>query len=87
VCSSDLVDTVNDTVQKVHIPTDTTLVTSDHLAKKQERDERINAFIETVKKGEKITLSFEDNLRMALQNVEELVQDIVQEIFKEANNG
>lgn len=82
-----IVDTVNDALKKIYVPSDATSITSDHLAKKQERDERINAFIETVKKGEKITLSFEDNLRMALQNVEEPVQDIVQEIFKEANNG
>ena len=38
-------------------------VTEEHLIKNEERDERINAFVESLKTNKNISLSFEDNLR------------------------
>jgi len=46
----------------IDIPTDYTLLSDNHLVLKAERDSRIKAFVETIKKNGKLSLSFIDNL-------------------------
>ena len=53
----------------IDIPTDYTLLTDNHLSIKAERDSRIRAFVETIKKNGKLSLSFTDNLdKFILEN-------------------
>lgn len=74
-------------VDSHEIAYDSKMVTANHLEDKIKRDSRIDAFIETVKKGGKFTLSFEDNLREALGQENLEVKEIVNELYQEATNG
>jgi hypothetical protein len=50
------------TVQWVGIPIQQDVITREHIAKKEERDERLTAFIEKLDSDYEIGLSFEQNL-------------------------
>lgn len=50
------------TIQWVNIPIQQDVITREHIAKKEERDERLTAFIEKLDSDYEIGLSFEQNL-------------------------
>ncbi len=64
------------TIEAIELPNDRTLLTDSHLKEKKDRDSRIDSFIQTVKNNGKMTLSFEDNLRKAMETGG-LSQDII----------
>ena len=69
------------TVEAVYLPINLEAVSRDHLDKAQERDERIEAFIEALSQDWTITLSFEENLERFFeknkvrQSVKQLIYD------------
>lgn len=78
-----VVDTDTENIQKFTLANDKDFLTVDYLIASQERENRIDSFIETVKKGGKISLSFEDNLREELPKVSLEIQGVIQELFQE----
>lgn len=79
------IDTDAEVIEKIPIPEDKSVLTDNHISEKKERDNRITSFIETVRKHGKLSLSFMDNLRkaMELNQIEPDVIDIIEEIAKE----
>jgi DNA repair exonuclease SbcCD nuclease subunit len=78
-----IVDTDTMSIEAVSVPHSAEYLKSDHLEEKQKKDERITAFIETIKKGNKVSLSFEDNLKIALVGLDKSIIDVVEELFAE----
>lgn len=52
------------TVKAVYLPCDEKAITSEHLEKQEQRENRLNAFISRVNTDWKATMSFEDNLQL-----------------------
>jgi hypothetical protein len=67
------------TVKQVFLPIEEGVVSREHLVVKEERDQRIDAFIEKLGGEYSISLSFEDNLESFKQanNVEKPIMDII----------
>jgi len=63
-------------IEAINLPNDVALLTDSHLKEKKDRDSRIDSFIQTVKKNGKMTLSFEDNLKKAMET-SGLSQDVI----------
>ena len=49
-------------VEKVLLPFDKDVIDRNHIDRQQERDSRVDAYVEHLQKGYEIGLSFEDNL-------------------------
>ncbi len=85
------VDTESGTVEWIEIDDPAMLVTDAYLKKEQERNSRIEAFVESVKKSGQVSLSFMDNLNERIQeNHQEIGEDaldIIQEITEEMEAG
>lgn len=60
-------------------------LTRDHLKKKEERNERIETFIESLKTKRNISLNYEENLRIVLKdkNVKKETKEIIEELLLE----
>ena len=83
------IDTDTGEIERIYIPEDKSVLTDNHISEKKERDNRITSFIETVKKHGRLSLSFTDNLRkaMELNQIEPEVITIIEEIAKEKEDG
>lgn len=62
VCTDD------ESVEPIYIPDTTKMVDDAYLRAEEQREERITAFVECIKKNGKITLSIIDNLKNAMKN-------------------
>lgn len=72
------VDTDKGIVEWIEIEDRAVLVTDEYLRKEEERSDRIEAFVESVKKSGQISLSFIDNLNERIEeNREELSEDVI----------
>jgi predicted phosphodiesterase len=69
----------DNTVQQVFLPIEEGVISRVHLEQKEERDERISAFVEKLSGEYETSLSFEENLEafMKVNNVEKSVQEII----------
>jgi predicted phosphodiesterase len=67
------------TIEWVNIPIQKDVISREHITHKEERDERIDAFISKLDTDFKAELSFEDNLEMFFQQNE--IRDSVREII------
>jgi DNA repair exonuclease SbcCD nuclease subunit len=69
----------DNTVQQVFLPIEEGVVSRIHLEQKEERDERISAFVEKLQGEYETSLSFEDNLSefMKVNNVDKTVREII----------
>lgn len=78
-----ILDTETKTVKTIYLEADIDLeaVTDLHITENKERDERISAFVESIKTGENVSLSFDDNVKEALQksNLNEETKQIIEE--------
>lgn len=76
---------VKSEVKKILVPHDPALVTANHLEVKKERDGRISAFVEVMKKNGKVSLSFEDNLRRSMidNSVSDGIMAFIDEVLEE----
>ena len=81
------VDTEKGIVEWIEIEDKAVLVTDEYLRKEEERNDRIEAFVESVKKSGQVSLSFIDNLNERIEeNREEISKDvinIIEEIHEE----
>jgi len=73
-----LVDTETETVKKIFIPSDSKLVTDEYVKSMDERDERIESFVESIEKSGKLSLSFEDNLKEAMEKNKDQLGEAVE---------
>ena len=67
------------TVTPVYLPIEKGVISREHIDKVQERDERIDAFISKLGSAWEAEMSFEDNLKKAVNanKIPKLVQDII----------
>ena len=72
-------------VETVDVPIEQGVITREHIEKVQERDERIDAFISSLKTGWEMSLSFEDNMKMFFETnrVRKDIKDIIYEAMEE----
>lgn len=65
---------------------DASLVSNEHIMERKVRDDRISSAIETIKGGGTVSLSFMDNLRVALsvEDILEATKNVIEEIGNEA---
>jgi DNA repair exonuclease SbcCD nuclease subunit len=76
-----IVDTDAGTVEAIQLPEVGDVVTDEYLRREEEREERISAFVETVKKSEGLTLDFLANVETALtKNKKTLESGVVQTV-------
>lgn len=78
------VDTVNEVYEKVYTPDHPENLTSAHIEINNARKARLEDFITAIKKDKKLTLSFEDNLKVNMVKAPIGVQDMISRIFEEA---
>ena len=71
-------------VETVDVPIEQGVITREHIEKVQERDERIDAFISSLKTGWEMSLSFEDNMKMFFETnrVRKDIKDIIYEAME-----
>jgi DNA repair exonuclease SbcCD nuclease subunit len=69
----------DNTVQQVFLPIEEGVISREHLDVKEERDNRITAFVEKLSDNYSVSLSFEENLSefMKVNNVEKSVREII----------
>lgn len=60
------VDTDTDEIECIEIEDDIDLVTDEYIKNEEDREDRIEAFVEKIKTQKKVSLSFEDNIESAL---------------------
>ena len=74
-----MLDTNKGTVKKIFVLDQAELVTDEYLKDEEERNERIEAFVSSISKGKNVSLSFEDNLRKAIEkNKKKLGEGVIQ---------
>ena len=75
------------TVEPVYLPIEDNVISREHLEIKEERDNRIDAFISTLNEDWKAEMSFEDNIEKFKQknNVKKPVMDIIYEAINPLN--
>ena len=82
-----LLDTDKGIVKKIFVPDQADLVTDEYLKDEEERSEKVEAFVSSIKKGKDVSLSFEDNLKKAIQVNKKKLGDgvikIIQEVLTE----
>lgn len=70
-------------IEPIALPDCEAILSREHLDKDNEREARLTAFIESLKKGEEVTLDFEENVAMALlknklrEETEAMVKELV----------
>ena len=78
------VDTEKGIVKKLFVPEEGDLVTDEYLREDEERSERVEAFVSSISKGKNVSLSFEENLKKAIQKNKDKLGDRVIKIIQEA---
>jgi UDP-2,3-diacylglucosamine pyrophosphatase LpxH len=75
------VDTDNEIVKRIKLESDNSeLITDEYIKIENERDERINSFVENIKKDKNISLSIIDNIRKAIIINKDLKKEVILEI-------
>jgi DNA repair exonuclease SbcCD nuclease subunit len=80
------VDIEKDIVESVEVPDNENMVTDEYIQKENEREGRINAFIDTLQSKESVSLDFIGNLRKALEGkgIEKGTREAVYKVAKQA---
>ena len=77
------VDTVKEKIKRIDLTSFHEYISNGHLIAQHTRDERISSFVETIKKGEKVNLNFDDNLDNAFAPTSPDVMAIYDELKQE----
>lgn len=77
------VDTDKELIETILIPDDIELVTDSYTKKEEERETRIEAFVETVQSTEDISLSFIDNIEKALEENKSVLNEKTVSVIRE----
>jgi DNA repair exonuclease SbcCD nuclease subunit len=81
-----LIDAGKEIVKKIFVPSDSKLVTDEYVKSMEDRDERIESFVESIEKSGKLSLSFEDNLKEAMVKNKDVLGtaiEIINELLEE----
>lgn len=76
------IDTDTDEVRSILIPDDVSMVTDIHIQNKEEREDRITAFVTSIKESKTVSLDFSDNVELAIKNDTELAEGVVNKIYE-----
>jgi len=73
------------TVEPVYLPINENAISREHIEQKEERDNRINSFIETLNEDWQAEMSFEDNVEefCAVNNIKQPIIDIIQKAIED----
>lgn len=71
------IDIEKDFVEEILVPDDVNLVTDEHIQVKNEREDRIAAFVSLIKSSKKVSLDFESNVRAAISESKDLDEDTI----------
>jgi len=74
------VDTEIGKIEKINVPDESSLIIDEYLEQAKERDERISAFVSSIRDKGEVSLSFRDNL---LQRMDEIEEEGTKEIILE----
>ena len=72
-----LVNIEKETVKAIEIPDNAEMVTDLYLRAEEERDNRITAFVEGIKRSETISLSITDNIKKAIKKNKKLLNESI----------
>lgn len=61
------IDTDANTVEEILVPDDVSMVTDQHIQIKDEREDRITAFVSLIRESKSVSLDYEVNVRQAIQ--------------------
>ena len=79
------VDTEVGTVERILVPDAAELVTDEYLRREEERSSRIGAFVESIQRAGRVSLSFLENLDEALRGIPDpALQAVVEELKGES---
>ena len=76
------IDTDNNIVEKIEVPDDANMLTDNHIKARDEKEERIVAFVELIRNSKEISLDFVENVKKALLENIDVDQDIVDIVNK-----
>lgn len=76
---------ISEAVEQINIPDNGAMVTDKYIQEEKARDERIDSFVETIRKQGQVSLNFKDNLKQRLLNpqIEPDVKKVTEEIMEE----
>lgn len=82
-----LLDTDIDEITEIPVPDPIEMVTNEYTVKEEQRNERILTFVESIKKADKVGLSFQDNLEKAMKinKIDKGVEKVIHEIMEEVD--
>ena len=76
------IDTDTDEIRPILVPDDVSMVTDVHIQNKEEREDRIAAFVTSIKDSKTVSLDFEVNVELAIKNDSELAEGVVNKIHE-----
>ena len=80
------VDTDNEIVEEIMIEDDLELIDDEYIKKSEDREDRLEAFVELIETRSDVSLSFEDNIEMALLENKDVLEKetvkVVRELMK-----
>jgi DNA repair exonuclease SbcCD nuclease subunit len=77
------VNTDKEIIETIPVPDDAELVDDEYLVQVKKRDERISAFVSSLKEKGKISLSFKDNLMKKIETVDDATKQIILTLLEE----
>lgn len=77
------VNTEKEIIETIPVPDDSELVDDEYLVQAKERDERISAFVSSIKEKGKVTLSFKDNLMKKIETIDDDTKQIILTLLEE----
>lgn len=75
-----IIDTSTDEVRSIPIPDDVNMVTDNHIQEREEREDRIAAFIKLVKDSKSVSLDFDKNVEEAIRMTPEMAKGVKEKI-------
>lgn len=78
------IDTEAEIVERIPVPDDINMITDEHIQEKNDREDRISAFVTQVRNSKSITLDFENNVREAIKesDLSEGAKNIINELME-----
>ena len=79
------IDTKENIVEKILMPDDVNMVDTSHIKNKEEKEERVSAFVTSIKENKGVSLDFEENVRNSLlsKDIEDGVKITVRELMED----
>jgi len=80
------IDTETDEIKLIELPDDINMVTDEHIQQKNDREDRITAFVSLIKNSKGVSLDFADNIEkmiIASENLDDDTISMIRELMEE----